>query len=248
MKKTMLITGGSRGIGAQTAKLAASQGYQVAINYLNNDKAAQLVVDEIVSEGGYAKAFKANVGDSEQVNQLFQSVDQTFGALDVLVNNAGILETFPITEAEPEKVMTTFAANVFSLYYCCREAAKRMSTNLGGRGGVIINMSSVAARLGTMPGGNAYSTSKAAVDGFNLALAHELGPQGIRVNAIRPGIIATDIQIGRGGLQKAAEIARASAPLRRMGQPEEVAQAVLWLASDQASYVHGAVLDVGGGR
>lgn len=244
----MLITGGSRGIGAQTAKLAASHGYQVAINYLNNDKAAQLVVDEIVSLGGCAKAFKANVGDSEQVNELFQSVDQTFGALDVLVNNAGILETFPITEAEPEKVMTTFAANLFSLYYCCREAVKRMSTDLGGRGGVIINMSSVAARLGTMPGGNAYSTSKAAVDGFNLALAHELGPQGIRVNAIRPGIIATDIQIGRGGLQKAAEIARASAPLRRMGQPEEVAQAVLWLASDQASYVHGAVLDVGGGR
>lgn len=248
MKKTMLITGGSRGIGAETAKLAAQHGYQVAINYLSNQAAAQSVVDAITAAGGTARAFQANVAISEEVNRLFEAVDQAFGTLDVLVNNAGILETFPITEAEPDKVMATFSANVFSLYYCCREAVKRMSTNHGGRGGAIVNMSSIAARLGSMPGGNAYSTSKAAVDGFNLALAHELGPQGIRVNAIRPGIIATDIQLNRGGLEKAAEIARATAPMRRMGQPEEVAQAVIWLASEAASYVHGAVIDVGGGR
>ena len=248
MTKTMLITGASRGIGAETAKLAAQHGYQVAINYVSNDQAAKAVVNDISSAGGKARAFKADVSDSAQVDQLFQQLDEVFGGLDVLVNNAGILETFPITEAEPDKVMATFSANVFSLYYCCREAVKRMSTQSGGKGGAIINMSSIAARLGSMPGGNAYSASKAAADGFNLALSHELGPQGIRVNAIRPGIIATDIQLGRGGLEKAAEVARATAPLQRMGHPKEVAEAVIWLASDEASYVHGAVLDVGGGR
>jgi NAD(P)-dependent dehydrogenase (short-subunit alcohol dehydrogenase family) len=179
---------------------------------------------------------------------LFNDVDQAFGRLDVLVNNAGILETFPITEATPEKVTRSFAANIFSMYYCSREAVKRMSTLLGGSGGVIVNMSSIASRLGSMPQGNAYTSTKAAADGFNLALAHEVGPQGIRVCGIRPGIIATDIQAGRGGIEKAAEIAAVSATLGRIGLPEEVAQTVIWLASDAASYIHGTLIDVGGGR
>lgn len=246
--KTILITGGSRGIGAATALLAAKHGYQVAVNYASNEAAAQSVVQSIEALGGKAKAFKANVADNDAVVALFKAVDQTFGGLDVLVNNAGILETFSILEADPEKVSRTFESNLYSLYYCSREAVKRMSTDHGGRGGVIINMSSAAARLCSMPGGNAYSASKAAVDGFNLALAHEVGPQGIRVNGIRPGLIATDIQKGRGGLEVIQQMASVAVPMRRVGEPEEIAEAVIWLASEHASYVNGAVLDIGGGR
>jgi NAD(P)-dependent dehydrogenase (short-subunit alcohol dehydrogenase family) len=246
--KTMLITGGSRGIGAATAKLAASHGFQVVINYASNAAAAEAVVNDIGARGGRAMAFQADVTDSDAVTAMFKAVDQAFGGLDVLVNNAGILETFSILDADPDRVQRTFEANLFSLYYCSREAVRRMSTDLGGHGGVIINMSSAAARLCSMPGGNAYSASKAAVDGFNLSLANEVGAQGIRVNAIRPGLIATDIQNGRGGIEVAAEIAKTAVPLKRIGQPEEVAQAVIWLASPAASYVHGSVLDVGGGR
>jgi len=246
--KVMLITGASRGIGAKTAQLAASQGWRVAVNYISNATAADEVVRSIKTQGGQAQAFQADVSDSDQVDRLFNDVDQAFGRLDVLVNNAGILETFPITEATPEKVTRSFAANIFSMYYCSREAVKRMSTLLGGSGGVIVNMSSIASRLGSMPQGNAYTTTKAAADGFNLALAHEVGPQGIRVCGIRPGIIATDIQAGRGGIEKAAEIAAVSTTLGRIGLPEEVAQTVIWLASDAASYIHGTLIDVGGGR
>jgi len=246
--KVMLITGASRGIGAKTAQLAASQGWRVAVNYISNATAADEVVRSIKTQGGQAQAFQADVSDSDQVDRLFNDVDQAFGRLDVLVNNAGILETFPITEATPEKVTRSFAANIFSMYYCSREAVKRMSTLLGGSGGVIVNMSSIASRLGSMPQGNAYTSTKAAADGFNLALAHEVGPQGIRVCGIRPGIIATDIQAGRGGIEKAAEIAAVSATLGRIGLPEEVAQTVIWLASDAASYIHGTLIDVGGGR
>lgn len=246
--KTMLITGAGRGIGAATAVLAAKHGYQVAVNYATNEVAAQTVIDAITAAGGTAKAFKADVTDNAAVVNLFKAVDDTFGALDVLVNNAGILETFSILEAEPEQVKRTFEANVFSLYYCSREAVRRMSTAHGGQGGCIINLSSAAAKLCSMPGGNAYSASKAAVEGFNLSLAHEVGDQGIRVNAIRPGLIATDMQNGRGGLEVAAQIARTVVPMKRMGEPSEIAEAAIWLASDQASYVHGAVLDVSGGR
>jgi len=248
MTKTMLITGASRGIGAQTAKLAAEHGYQVAVNYVSNQEAAQAVVQSIFAAGGKARAFQADVSSSDEVDRLFKEVDAAFGGLDVLVNNAGILQTFSIVDATPQHVEATYRANVYSLYFCSREAVKRMSKDLGGRGGVIVNVSSVAARLGTMPGGNAYSASKAAADGFNLALAHEVGPQGIRVNAVRPGIIATDIQASRGGIEKAAEIAASATSLRRIGQPEEIAQAIVWLASDAASYVHGTTLDISGGR
>ncbi|HEY7803243.1 MAG TPA: SDR family oxidoreductase [Orrella sp.] len=244
----MLITGGSRGIGAATARLAATHGYQVAVNYASNEAAAQAVVKEIEALGSKAKAFKADVTKDQEVVGLFQGVDEAFGGVDVLVNNAGILETFGILDADEARLRRTFEANLFSLYYCSREAVKRMSTDQGGAGGVIVNLSSAAAKLCSMPGGNAYSTSKAAVDGFNLSLANEVGAQGIRVNAIRPGLIATDIQNGRGGIEVAAELAKTAVPMRRIGQPEEIAQAIIWLASPAASYVHGAVLDVGGGR
>ncbi len=244
----MLITGASRGIGAQTAKLAASQGYRVVVNYLQNQTAAADVVSQIEAVGGQALMVQADVGHSEEVDRLFQTVDQTWGAIDVLVNNAGIVDTFSIVDAIPDNVMRSFQANVFSAYYCSREAVKRMSTQHGGKGGVIVNMSSVAARLGSMTGGNAYTSTKAALDGFNLALAHEVGPQGIRVCGVRPGIIATDIQNSRGGIEKAAEMAAVATTLGRIGQPEEVAETVLWLASDAASYIHGSYVDVAGGR
>lgn len=246
--KIMLITGASRGIGAKTAQLAATRGYRVVVNYLKNQQAAEQVVNEIESIGGQAMAVQADVGQSGEVDRLFETLDQTWGPIDVLVNNAGIVDTFPITEATPENVTRSFEANVFSVYYCSREAVKRMSTSMGGKGGVIISMSSIAARLGSMNGGNAYTSTKAALDGFNLALAHEVGPQGIRVCALRPGIIATDIQNSRGGIEKAAEMAAISASLGRIGQPEEVAETVLWLASDAASYIHGSFVDVAGGR
>jgi NAD(P)-dependent dehydrogenase (short-subunit alcohol dehydrogenase family) len=246
--KTILITGGSRGIGAATAKLAAKHGYQVAINYVSNETAAQSVVDEIVGAGGRAQAFKADVSNNDEVMALFKAVDESFGSLDVLVNNAGVLETFNVSQADPARVKRTFEANVFSVYYCSREAVARMSTTNGGKGGAIVNMSSAAARLCSMPGGNAYSASKAAIDAFNLSLAFEVGAQGIRVNAIRPGLIATEIQNNRGGLEFTAQLAKTTVPMQRMGDAHEVAEAVIWLASDAASYVHGAVLDIGGGR
>ncbi|HEY7804728.1 MAG TPA: SDR family oxidoreductase [Orrella sp.] len=247
-QKTILITGGSRGIGAATARLAATHGYQVAVNYASNEAAAQAVVKEIEALGSKAQAFKADVTKDHEVVGLFQGVDEAFGGVDVLVNNAGILETFSILDVDEARLRRTFEANLFSLYYCSREAVKRMSTDRGGAGGAIVNLSSAAAKLCSMPGGNAYSASKAAVDGFNLSLANEVGAQGIRVNAVRPGLIATDIQNGRGGIEVAAEIAKTAVPMRRIGQPEEIAQAIIWLASPEASYVHGAVLDVGGGR
>lgn len=246
--KIMLITGASRGIGAKTALLAGAQGWQVAVNYLNNQTAANDVVRAIQSQGGQAQAFQADVSDSDQVDRLFNEIDHVFGRLDVLVNNAGIFKTFSITEATPDNVTRSFAANIFSMYYCTREAVKRMSTLSGGSGGVIVNLSSVAVRIGNIVGGNAYTSSKAAVDGFNLSLAHEVGPQGIRVCGLRPGIIATEMQDIRGGIDKAAKIAATTTTLGRIGLPEEVAQTVLWLASDAASYVHGTLLDVSGGR
>lgn len=246
--KIMLITGASRGIGAKTALLAGAQGWQVAVNYLNNQTAANDVVRAIQSQGGQAQAFQADVSDSDQVDRLFNEIDHVFGRLDVLVNNAGIFKTFSITEATPDNVTRSFAANIFSMYYCTREAVKRMSTLSGGSGGVIVNLSSVAVRIGNIVGGNAYTSSKAAVDGFNLSLAHEVGPQGIRVCGLRPGIIATEMQDIRGGIDKAAEIAAATASLGRIGQPEEVAKTVIWLASEAASYVHGTLVDVTGGR
>lgn len=246
--KIMLITGASRGIGAKTSLLAGAQGWQVAVNYLNNQTAANDVVRAIQSQGGQAQAFQADVSDSDQVDRLFNEIDHVFGRLDVLVNNAGIFKTFSITEATPDNVTRSFAANIFSMYYCTREAVKRMSTLSGGSGGVIVNLSSVAVRIGNIVGGNAYTSSKAAVDGFNLSLAHEVGPQGIRVCGLRPGIIATEMQDIRGGIEKAAEIAAATASLGRIGQPEEVAKTVIWLASEAASYVHGTLVDVTGGR
>ena len=248
MNKVMLVTGASRGIGAEIALLAGRTGYRVGVNYLHSAEAAQAVVARIRQQGGEALALQADVSQLEQVVALFQQLDAAFGAPDVLVNNAGVLANFRVDAVDAHNVVDVFSANVFSAYYCSREAIRRMSTSHGGKGGVIINLSSVASRLGGLGGGAAYAASKAAIDTFTLALAKEVGLEGIRVNAIRPGLISTDMHKVHGGIAKMEQMAKSAVPLGRAGAASEVADVALWLASDSASYVHGSVIDVAGGR
>jgi len=248
LKKVMLVTGGSRGIGAEIALLAGRLGYRVGVNYLRSQAAAERVVKHIAQAGGEAIALQADVAQLSQVVTMFEQLDAAFGTLDVLVNNAGVLASFRVDAVDTSNVADIFSANVFGAFYCSREAIRRMSTAHGGKGGVIINMSSVASRLGGLGGGAAYAASKGAVDSFNLALAKEVGPEGIRVNAIRPGLIATDMQNIHGGIAKIEQLAKTAVPLGRAGSASEVAEVALWLASDAASYVHGSIVDVAGGR
>ena len=244
----MLITGASRGIGAEIARMAARNGYLVGVNYNRSREEAHTLVDEIRDAGGSAVALQADVGHRDQVMRLFNELDKAYGRLDVLVNNAGVLANFRVDESTETNVTTVFRANVFSMYFCSREGVRRMSTRYGNKGGSIVNMSSVASRLGGLAGGAAYAASKGAVDTFTLALAKEVGPEGIRVNALRPGLIATDIHDAHGGVERMQAMAKSVVPMGRSGTAAEVAEAVIWLASDAASYVHGAVLDVAGGR
>ena len=248
MKKVMLVTGASRGIGAEIALLAARNGWRVGVNYLRSEAAAQAVVAQIRATGGEAILLQADVGRQAQVVAMFQQLDAAFGAVDVLVNNAGVLANFRVDTVDEDKLADVFRANVFSAYFCSREAILRMSTAHGGKGGVIINMSSVAARLGGLGGGAAYAASKGAIDTFNLALAKEVGAEGIRVNAIRPGLISTEIHEVHGGIGQMEQMAKTAVPMGRAGSAAEVAEVALWLTSDAASYVHGAVIDVAGGR
>ena len=246
--KVMLVTGASRGIGAEIALLAGRSGYKVGVNYVRSEAAAHAVVARIREAGGEAIALQADVGQLDQVERMFTQLDAAFGKLDVLVNNAGVLAMFRVDAVDDNNVADLFRANVFSIYFCSREAVRRMSTAHGGKGGVIVNMSSVAARLGGLGGGAAYAASKGAIDSFNLALAKEVGTEGIRVNAIRPGLISTEIHELHGGIARMEQMAKTAVPLGRAGTAAEVAEAVLWLASDAASYVHGTIVDVAGGR
>jgi NAD(P)-dependent dehydrogenase (short-subunit alcohol dehydrogenase family) len=247
-RKVMLVTGASRGIGAEIALLAGRSGYQVGVNYLRCVAAAHAVVARIREAGGEAIALQADVGRLDQVERMFAQLDAAFGKLDVLVNNAGVLAMFRVDAVDADNVADLFRANVFSVYFCSREAVRRMSTAHGGKGGVIVNMSSVAARLGGLGGGAAYAASKGAIDSFNTALAKEVGAEGIRVNAIRPGLISTEIHELHGGVARMEEMAKTLVPLGRAGSAAEVAEVALWLASDAASYVHGTIVDVAGGR
>lgn len=244
----MLVTGASRGIGADIAVLAASKGWRVGVNYNSSEAAAQQVVERIRAAGGTAVALKADVGRPDEVARMFEALDSQLGRIDALVNNAGVLANFRITEVDASNVAAIYAANVFSAYYCASQAARRMSRQHGGAGGSIVNMSSVASRLGGLAGGTAYAGTKGAIDAFNLALAKELGPEGIRVNALRPGLIATEIHNVHGGIGQMEQLARTAVPLGRAGTALEVAEVALWLTSDAAAYVHGAVIDVAGGR
>lgn len=246
--KVLLVTGGSRGIGAAVARLAACEGYRVGVNYHRSEDAAQALVADIERAGGAAVALRADVGQEAEIVAMFRQLDAALGTVDVLVNNAGVLANFRVEELEATALEGVFRANVFSAFFCAREAVRRMSTAHGGRGGAIINLSSVASRLGGMAGGSAYAASKGAIDAFTLALAKEVGREGIRVNALRPGLIATDIHAAHGGLDQMERMAASAVPLGRSGSADEVAEAVLWLASDAASYIHGTVVDVAGGR
>ncbi|WP_437984805.1 SDR family oxidoreductase [Sorangium sp. So ce117] len=248
MADIMLITGGSRGIGAATALLAASRGYTVAVSYLRDEDAAARVVDEIRVHGGVALAIAADVSREEDVVRLFQTVDRDLGPIAALVNNAGVLDRQArledMTAARVERILST---NVVGSFLCAREAVRRMSTLRGGKGGSIVNVSSRASQLGSPGEYIDYAASKAAVDTLTIGLAKEVAAEGIRVNAVRPGIIATDIHAS-GGDPGRVERLQASLPLGRAGSPEEVAHAILWLASSESSYCTGSLLDVAGGR
>ncbi len=248
MNKVMLITGASRGIGAATARLAAARGYALCLNYREQRAAADALVEEIVAGGGQAIAEQADMADEAQVLQLFASIDREFGRLDVLVNNAGMLEPQKrLEQMDLARWQRVFAVNVFGSFLCCREAVKRMSTRHGGRGGAIVNLSSVAASLGAPGEYIDYAAAKGAIDSMTRGLAKEVAAEGIRVNAVRPGVIDTDIHASGGEPQRVARVSQ-SVPMGRGGRAEEVAEAILWLASEQASYASGALLDISGGR
>ncbi len=249
-RPVLLITGGSRGIGAATALRAAQEGWAVAVNYRHESDAARTLVAAIEHDGGEAAAFAADVASNDAVLGLFTAVDQHFGTgrLGGLVNNAGIVGTTQrVDEMTAARVQRMFAVNVFGSLYCAREAVLRMSTRHGGRGGHIVNVSSAAARLGSPGQYVDYAASKAAIDIFTLGLAREVAAEGIRVNAVRPGIIDTEIHASGGEPDRAARLANV-VPMQRAGQAEEVARAILWLLSDAASYSTGTVIDVSGGR
>lgn len=248
MPGVLIVTGGSRGIGAATAKLGAARGYHVAVNYNRSPDQAEALVREIEEAGGRAIAIQADVSREADVVRLFETVDRTLGRVTALFNNAGVVHRMkPITEFSEEELGEMWRINITSQFLCAREAAKRMSTRLGGQGGAIVNMSSAAARLGGANGSLAYAASKGAIDTFTTGLALELGPQGIRVTAVRPGLIETSIHDDMGDPDRLAKL-RPTVPLGRTGKVEEVAEAVLWLLSPQASYVTNTIIDIGGGR
>jgi NAD(P)-dependent dehydrogenase (short-subunit alcohol dehydrogenase family) len=248
VNRILLITGGSRGIGAATALLAAQQGYAVAVNYSHNEAAADEVVRQIRANGGSAITVQADVAVEAQVLAMFAQVDAQLGRLTALVNNAGVVDVAArVDEMSVARLRRMFDINVLGSFVCAREAVQRMSTRHGGSGGAIVNVSSVAARLGGPGQYVDYAASKGAIDTLTLGLAREVALEGIRVNAVRPGIIETEIHASGGQPQRARQMAP-QVPLQRAGSALEVAQAIVWLLSDAASYTTAAVLDVAGGR
>ncbi|PZR42946.1 SDR family oxidoreductase [Paraburkholderia fungorum] len=248
MTKAVLITGGSRGIGRATARLLGARGWSVGVNYAQNLAAARETVADVERAGGQALAIAGNVASEADVIAMFDALQQKFGRLDALVNNAGIVApSSQLADMDLARLKRMFDVNVLGAYLCAREAARRMSTARGGAGGVIVNISSAAARLGSPNEYIDYAGSKGAVDTLTIGLAKELGPQGVRVNAVRPGLIDTDIHASGGKPERAAQLG-ATTPLGRPGSADEVAESIVWLLSDAASYVTGALLDVTGGR
>jgi len=243
----MVVTGGGRGIGAATARLAAQRGYAVCVNYRANRATAERVVDTIVTDGGHAIAVAGDVASESDVKRVFDAATG-LGTITALVNNAGILERQGrLDEMEASRIERVFATNITGAFLCAREAVRRMSTRHGGSGGGIVNVSSMAARLGSPGEYVDYAASKGAIDTLTTGLAREVAGEGIRVNAVRPGVIRTDIHAS-GGEPGRVDRVKAAVPMKRGGEPEEVARAILWLLSDESSYCTGTFIDVSGGR
>jgi NAD(P)-dependent dehydrogenase (short-subunit alcohol dehydrogenase family) len=248
MGQIMLVTGASRGIGAAIARRAAQAGWDVAVNYAGRaDKAAE-VATEVESAGRRAHCVQADVADAQAVAAMFAEVDEALGPVTALINNAGILEKMPLAELDHKRLARMLQVNIAGSFHCAHEAAKRMARSSGGSGCTIVNISSRAAATGGLPGSVGYSATKGAVDTMTIGYAKELGPEGIRVAAIRPGLIHSDIHLPGGGRDYVNKIAAATVPLGRAGEPDEIAGLAVWLCSDEASYVTGALFDVGGGR
>lgn len=245
--KVLLVTGGGRGIGASVCRLAAKAGYRLAINYASNDDAANELVDEIRADGE-AVAIKGDVGSEADVLAMFEAVDRTYGRLDALVNNAGVVDRKArLDEMSAARVERMFRINVIGSLLCAREAVKRMSTLHGGSGGAIVNLSSVAATAGSPGEYVDYAAAKGAINTFTIGLAREVATEGIRVNCVSPGIVDTEIHASGGQPDRIAAF-RGMIPMKREGRPDEIAYAVLWLLSGEASYTTGAILNVSGGR
>ncbi len=248
MQKIMVITGASRGIGAATARLAAASGYAVCVNYRERREPAERLVAEIKGAGGVAICVGADVARESDVQRLFTTVDAQLGRVTALVNNAGVLETqMPVENMDAARIQRVFATNVVGSFLCAREAIRRMARKHGGVGGAIVNVSSMAARLGSPHEYVDYAASKGAIDTLTLGLSREVANEGIRVNAVRPGLIDTEMHAS-GGEPGRIERLKGSVPLQRGGTAEEVAHAILWLLSDEASYTTGTFIDVSGGR
>ena len=246
--RTVLVTGGGRGIGAATSLLCAHQGWAVAVNYTSGAAPAAAIVAQIRAAGGTALAVQADVADEAQVLAMFATLERELPPLGALVNNAGVVDVQARVDVMSlQRLQRMFAINVFGSFLCAREAVKRLSTKHGGRGGAIVNLSSAASRLGAPGQYVDYAAAKGAIDVFTLGLAKEVALEGIRVNAVRPGIIETEIHAS-GGLPNRAKQMAPLVPMQRAGSAEEVAQAIVWLLSDASSYTTGSFVDVTGGR
>jgi len=249
MSKSLIITGASRGIGAATAVLAGERGWKVCVNYNSSPAKAEAVVETIKASGGEAFAIQGNAGVESDVVDMFEAVDERWGAVDAVINNAGIDHEAEFADTTWDDYLKVFNLNILGLMVSCREAVKRMSTKRGGNGGAIVNIGSISASTGGLPGDVIYTATKGAVDSFTLGLAKEVGPEHIRVNCVRPGVIETDIFAGNEfGLEQVKKLIKKNAPMQRIGQAIEIANMAMWLVSDEASYCTGMCYDVSGGR